>query len=216
MQNKIKVMIVDDQNIFTEALSSLLKLNDSLEIIATAENGKIALEKIRFNQPDILILDYEMPVMDGEETTIEVIKQFPKIKIIMLTMHNEAALVKHLLDLGLHSFLPKSCDIEQLLEAIQTVQEKGFYISQQTEKSIERVEETKASITFNKTERQIIRFMVFGKRDREISDILGIPFDTVNRHKDQIRLKTGIKHPAQIGAYAVKHGIVDVRDFRIK
>lgn len=217
MQGKIKLMIVDDQNIFAESLVALLKIYKEVEVIDSAENGQIALEKIALREPDVLILDYEMPIMDGQKTAIEVVKRFPKIKIIALSMYDEIALIAHLFDIGVHGFLPKNCDGKQLMDVIRIVTKEGQYIPKELAQRINSVEEKRCSDkSLNRVERNIIKLMCFGKRDKEIAESLDISINTLKFHKENIKTKTGIATSAQIGVYGVKHKIVNLRDFRLK
>jgi DNA-binding NarL/FixJ family response regulator len=218
MKNKIKLMIVDDQRIFVESLAGLLNMYSDVEVINTAENGKIALEKMHLQEPDVLILDYEMPVMDGRETAKEVINRFPRVKIIILSMYDEDALIINLFEMGVHSFLPKNCDSQQLLRVIETVHKEGQYIPSNLEKRMENANANIGSLDkpLNHAEQNIIKLMCFGKRDKEIAESLDISINTLKFHKDNIRMKTGIITSAQFGVYGVKHKIVDLRDLRLK
>lgn len=217
MKSKIKLMIVDDQKIFAESLAGLLNMYDEVEVINTAENGQIALEKIGLKEPDVIILDYEMPVMDGEKTAIEVVKRFPKVKIIILSMYDEVALINHLFDIGVHSFLPKNCDSQQLIDVIGIVIKEGQYIPKELAQRINDKEQKKCSgKPLNRVERNIIKLMCFGQRDKEIAESLDISINTLKFHKENIKEKTGIATSAQFGVYGVKHKIVDLSDFRLK
>src|SRR4051812_46562270 len=115
---KIKIGVIDDQQLFRQGIISLLKEFDSLDVMLEASNGKELITKLKKAMPDVILLDIEMPVMDGIETT-EVLKElYPKLKIIILTMHTEQEMIMYMIEKGANGFLPKNENIDQVVEAI--------------------------------------------------------------------------------------------------
>jgi len=127
---KIKILIVDDHALYTTGLSNLLNCDERFEVIGVAANGQIALEKISVLNPDIILLDLEMPVMDGEQTAREIVRRFPKPKCIMVTMHEDICYALELLKIGVYGYVPKKCDADILYSAIATVHNGEKYISE--------------------------------------------------------------------------------------
>jgi two-component system response regulator DegU len=216
---KTNILIVDDHPLFAQCLGSSLNCYEQFNVNAYAENGEVALKKIEISQPDIILLDLEMPVLDGEETARQVMKRYPNIKIIVISTHDEVEYVLHLLKIGVFGYVPKNCDIDTLVDAIEDVIKGKKHLPEKISQKIKDFydeEDQIGSKALNEIEKDVIRLMAFGKRDKAVADSLDISIDTLKFHKINIRIKTGMETPAQFGAYAVKHKLVDIRDFRLK
>jgi len=130
MEKKIKIGVVDDQQLFRKGLISLLNEFDDLEVVLEAENGKDLLNKLTVKDvPHILLLDIEMPIMNGIEVLQKLHDKKSQIKVIIITMHDEEEMVLHLIEKGANGFLPKSEDIENVVQAIKSVMETGYYFN---------------------------------------------------------------------------------------
>lgn len=215
---KIKILIVDDHSLVAESVGSFLNTYDQFKVVGYAENGAIALEKLAASKIDVILLDLDMPVMGGHEASKIIVKLFPNVRIIIVSMHEEASIALELFKIGAFGYVPKGCDTEILVHAIEQVYSGNKYVSPQLAKRIESFEEREqiGSKALNNIEKEIICLMAFGKRDKEIVSSLDITINTLKFHKENIRGKTGMETPAQFGAFAVKHKLVDPRDFRLK
>lgn len=216
MKSKKKIAVADDQYLFRQGLISLLKEYDKLDIIIEASNGKELLEKMKVQQPHVVLLDLEMPLMDGIETTISIKTKYPNVKIIILTMHTDDEFIIHLLEKGASGFLPKDKDIEIVVDAIYSVLEKGYYfdehISKAMVKGLGKTKKTNPSFTaqyLSEKEIVIINLICKEYTNKEIADKLSISQRTVETHRSTILLKTGAKNTAGIVMYAVKNNLLD-------
>jgi two-component system, NarL family, response regulator DegU len=216
VKSKKKIAVVDDQCLFRQGLISLLKEYDKLDVIIEASNGKELLEKMKVKQPDVVLLDLEMPLMDGIETTVSVKSRYPKVKIIILTMHTDDEFIIHLLEKGASGFLPKDKDIEVVVDAIYSVLEKGYYfderISKAMVKGLVKTKKTNPSFTAHHlSEKEIVIVNLICKEytNKEIADKLFISPRTVDTHRENILLKTGAKNTAGIVMYAVKNNLLE-------
>lgn len=216
MSEKISIAVVDDQFLFRQGLISLLKEFDNLEVIMEASNGKELLEKMKVKLPDIVLLDLEMPVMDGIETTVEIKRKYPFIKIIILTMHTDDEFIIQLVEKGASGFLPKDKDIEVVVDAINSVVENGYYFDEHISKAVVKglVKAKKTNLSFtvqylSEKEIAVIKLICKEYTNREISEKLGLSNRTVDAHRQTILLKTGAKNTAGIVMYAVKHNLLD-------
>ncbi|MEZ4991657.1 MAG: response regulator transcription factor [Saprospiraceae bacterium] len=123
----IKLAIADDQILFLKGLRLLIRSFENVELIIEASNGKELIEAIALNQPDVILMDLRMPVMDGLEATEKIRELYPDIRIILLTMYDEERLINHMMKVGANGYLLKNEEPEVLRTAIQTVYEKEFY-----------------------------------------------------------------------------------------
>ncbi len=156
MKSNIKVIIADDHKLFRRGMIAVLDDIEGIDLIDEAENGVALLEKLKDNVPDIILMDIKMPEMDGIEATKQVLSDYPEVKIIMLTMHDDEEFIKHLVDIGVHGYLLKNTDVKEVTETITNVMDKGLYFNKwMTDMLIEgflnRKEETKV-----KEERKLI------------------------------------------------------------
>jgi two-component system response regulator DegU len=217
MKKSIKLAVVDDQHLFRKGLISLIKEFDELDIVIEASNGNELIEKLKTTKkPAVILLDLEMPGMDGIETTGYLQRKYPEIKILILTMHNEEEIILHLIEKGAHGFLLKDHPIETLVDAIYAVIDNGYYfndhVSKVMVKGLMRTQKIKPS--FNEvrlTEREIdvIRLICKEYTNKEIAEKLFISVRTVDGHREKILQKTKAKNTVGIVMFAVKNNMLD-------
>jgi DNA-binding NarL/FixJ family response regulator len=212
---KIKVLITDDHAVFRTGVKSSLSHYTDIEFIGEAENGVQLLHLINSLQPDVILLDIQMPVMDGITTLPQVKKMLPEAKIIMLTMSDDAGMISKLMEIGANSYLIKNSDSETIYEAIKTVYTKDFFFNDYTNKAmLSGLRSKKGSqqpladdADLSDKETQVLKLMCNEKSTKEIADIVDISPRTVEAIRDRLKIKTGAKSTAGLILYAVKHGI---------
>jgi len=220
MTSTIKLFVVDDHPIFIDGITGLLKDTPGFEIIGTANNGKELLEKVAVRQPDIVLMDINMPEMDGIEATKELKLNYPRIKVIMLTMFNDIRFIKELLEIGAKGYILKNISRDDLIKAINTVSEgKPFLDSAVQEKVIssmsaqddEEIDEKEAdAMVQNITSREleILQLIALGLTSQEISKRLFISKNTVETHRKNLLAKLNVKNTASLLKFAYKKGLV--------
>jgi DNA-binding NarL/FixJ family response regulator len=210
---KIKVLIADDHQLFREGLCNLLSESEEIEIVAQAQNGKDAVTLVgRFN-PDIVLMDIGMPVMNGVEATRLLHKKFPAIKVIALSMHTDKHFVKEILEAGAFGYLFKDCNYQQLMEAITNVNSGKKYLSETITQVLIQDYLNKESIKspnpeLSERESEILKLFAEGKSNREIADLLYISIKTVGSHKQNLLEKLDLKTTTDLVKYAIKKGII--------
>ena len=215
--DKINIMVVDDHRLFRKAIIRLIKTFDGIGEVWEAENGKECLEQIGKHPVHVLLLDLEMPRMNGVEVAEILLPKFPDLKIIVLTMHDSEKYIIHLLELGVHSFLLKNADPEELNLAINAVMEKDFYHTEQVsillrknlkEKLKKKRTTFKKTINLTEREHQILELICREKSTKEISQKLSISEGTINVHKHNLQLKLGVKSVIGLIRFAYESGIL--------
>ena len=218
MSEKIKIIVAEDHQLVREAFAFLLKNFDFIEILGMAENGIEALELLKEKEPDILFLDIEMPLMNGETTAKEVKKKFPNVKIIVLSMYNESYYILEFFRIGVNCYLTKGCSTEKLITAINSVYNEGEYFDEDIAQIIQRNTKIKpencilGQEPLEEAETEVLKLLCEGKRGKEISEKLQISIDTINFHKRSLKNKTGCDSTAQLVVYAIRNGIISLKE----
>lgn len=215
--SKIKVLITDDHALFRAGVKASLSHYKDIEFIGEAENGMQLLNLVKFLHPDVILLDIQMPIMDGIATLPEVKKILPDAKIVMLTMNDDVSMISKLMEIGANSYLTKNSDSETIYEAIKTVHEKEYFFNEYTNKALltglrnKRVIDNSLPEDAELSEKEInvLKLMCDEKSTKEIADIVEISPRTVEAIRDRLKMKTGAKTTAGLILYAVKHGIVE-------
>lgn len=218
MPEKIKVIIADDHALFRTGVKTSLGFYPDIEFMGEAENGMQLLNLVKFMKPDIILLDIQMPIMDGIATLPEVKKVLPDVKIIMLTMNDDVSMISKLMEIGANSYLTKNSDSETIYQAIKTCYENEFFFNEYTNKAMLaglRNKKNESNSPFadeaelSDKEINVLRLMCEEKSTKEIADMVEISPRTVEAIRDRLKIKTGAKTTAGLILYAVKHGIVE-------
>jgi DNA-binding NarL/FixJ family response regulator len=211
---KINIAVVDDQQLFRQGLISLLKENKNLNVMFESENGHDLLEKLKLKQPDVILLDIEMPVLDGIETTIRLKLKYPEIKIIILTMHDEEEMIVHLIEKGAHGFLPKNEDIELVIDSIFSVYENGYFFNDRISKAMvkglmnaKKIKPTFNDAELNERELEVIRLLCKEHTSPEIAKMMNLSIRTIDNYRFDLIKKLKVRNSIGLVMYAVKRGL---------
>lgn len=212
---KIKISIVDDHNLFRNGLKLLLDSEQKLSVVSEAANGKEFIENIETNIPEIVLMDINMPLMDGIETTEWLNKTYPEVKVIALSMFGEEEYYYKMINAGAKGFLLKNSGIDEVTDAIFQVYNGNSYFSQEllynvikSFKSNKEIEEESASLS--KRELQVLEEICKGLSNQEIADNLFISKRTVDKHRANLLSKTNSKNTANLIMYAIKNKLISV------
>jgi DNA-binding NarL/FixJ family response regulator len=204
----IRLLIVDDETIMRRALAGLLSLEPDFEIAGEASNGAEALALVPALQPDVVLMDVQMPVMDGLDATREMVRKFPQIKILVLTTFDDEALVADIVKGGAHAYLLKDCGGKQLSAVIRSVAHGDTAISDKVRDKIMNnltaMPAAGASADFNLTEREleVLKHLSRGSVNRDIAQTLGIGEKTVRDHISHILEKLHLRDRTQAALWA--------------
>lgn len=200
MMKKTSIIIVDDQRLYRQSLGSSLS-DFNIQVIGEAENGLQLFELLKMRNADVILLDVEMPEMNGSETLDSIRRVMPASKVIIVSQYNDEILMRDFMSRGANAFITKNTDIEIIADAIQKVHATGTYSP-----SAENVEHVEKAI-FNKREREIILLACKGKQVKDIGQELNISPKTVETHLTDIYRKLGVRNRAEFLIYAVKEGL---------
>ena len=209
---KIKILLADDHQLMLDGISSVLKAEKDLAIIATASNGIEVMEKLQSVPVDICLLDIQMPGMDGIETIEQIKNKFPGVKIIVVSTHDEKEIVFKVMRMGIGGYVLKNSSKTELVTAIKKIMSGGMYLSPAVEKIIIEGEtpETIAAnaIVLTPREKDILSLLAKEYTNEKIATQLFISYRTVETHRKNIMQKTATKNLAGLIKFAISTGLL--------
>ena len=213
MKETIKIIIVDDHEIFRTGLKMVLNKLRYVKVVGEASNGQEFLDLIRLTPCDIVLMDIEMPVMNGIDATTQAVKEYPELKVIALTMFTEDDYIQSMMDAGVKGFLVKNINKDTLDKAISCVAAGGNYFSEElfnffARKLNPKEDDKKEAIQFTSREKEILQLLAEGLSNKDIADVLYISVRTVIGHKSNMLAKTGCKSTISLLAYALKNKLI--------
>lgn len=208
---KLTIYIADDHTFVRKGMSRLLKTFERVGEVAEASNGKELIAMIKQTPPDAILLDLEMPIMGGTETAKYVIDHFPDVKIVVLTMHTEDFFVLKLMEIGVHGFLSKNAEPEEVERALYSVMEKDFYRNEIVNKAmLNGVRKTQTTSRLSSREMEILLLICQEYTPTEISARLQISEKTFFNHRTHILEKIEGRGNVSIVKYAYQHGFMEL------
>lgn len=197
----LRIAITDDHTLFRKSLSLLVGSFENMQVVVEAANGKELLDKLESVQVDILLLDLQMPEMDGFETSLIINEKYPDIKILILTLQKEEDAIKKVMDQGVQGYFTKNTDPSELKNAIVKLSDGGFYFEKSLSDIMQNVLEDSAiipkapeSIIFTEREMDIVRLTLKEYSGTQIAYELSISPKTVEKHKRNLMEKTDSKN----------------------
>jgi len=210
MIKKTRLVIVDDHQLIIDGIKALLRDEESIQIVGEASNGKEAIEVIDLLETDVVLLDIDMPVMDGIETSKILHQKYPKLAIIILSMHAEKGLIKNLVEIGVKGYLLKNSSRAEILKALNEVMEGNSYFSPEVTLSLlnksSENRSRQSEIDLTDREEEVLRLITSGFTNKEIGEKLFISHRTVDTHRTNLMKKLDVNNLAGVVSYAIKHG----------
>lgn len=213
----IKIGVAEDQQIFRRGLILLLNSFENIEVVNDAENGSVLLDQMAENCPDIVILDYNMPVMDGIETTKAIRKKYPRVKIILLSMYDDELFVESAIENGANGYLSKDDDLYEIEMAIQGVINNNYYLNDRVSKIFinnlmqnGKINPSFVSntIQFNQDEIKILCYISKEYTNQEIADELSKSVRTIEKYRARMIEKVGAQNSIGLVMYGIKNKII--------
>jgi DNA-binding NarL/FixJ family response regulator len=215
--NTIKVGIADDHKIFRKGVILSLRQYTNISFVFEAENGEELLKELETTQPDVVLMDLRMPGKDGIETTKEVSKKYPDVKVLILTMFEDERFVSHLMENGANGYLLKNADPAEIKKAIMEVMARGYYLNNFVNRVLlkKSANKTKAipslnsEIVMSDKEKEVVRLLCMEYTAAEIALKMEISPRTVESIKDRLMERFGLKNTAGLVFFAVKNNMID-------
>lgn len=214
MKSKIRVLLVDDHQIIIDGLRSLMKNTDEIVVSGDANNGREAIRLLDILNIDVVLMDIDMPVMNGIDALKEIKRVNPGVKVIILSMHNESGMIRNLLAIGADGYILKSTSKDELIGAIQKVAAGDKYFS--TEVTLSLLNGSQGFLPSSRhqvemltsREEEILKLIAEGFSNKEIGTRLFISHRTVDTHRTNLMKKLNTSNIAGLISYAIKSGLI--------
>lgn len=223
----ITIALIDDHKLFREGVKRILSYEPTFDVVAEADDGSEAKALIEEHEPDVVLMDINMPEVNGIEATRELIEHYPNTKVIILSIHEDETYVTHALQSGAQGYLLKEVDTESLMEAIKVVHEGGSYLhpkvthnlveeyrklleDKESSTAMKPVEYRKPLHLLTRRECQVLQLLSDGQSNRKIAETLVISEKTVKNHVSNILQKMEVVDRTQAVVMAIKNGWVEV------
>ncbi|WP_413718854.1 response regulator transcription factor [Silicimonas sp. MF1-12-2] len=207
MTQRTRVMIVDDHPMVAEGIEAILETYDDIEVVGTLSSGRQALTAAESLNPDVVLLDLNMPGMSGLTATELLLEQRPDIRILILTMHDSREYISTALNHGARGYVLKDVPTEEIKTAIDAVMRGEQYLCTGAEASLQpRISDGREPLTSR--EQTVLLELAQGKSNRDVAEALNISIHTVETHRKNIKRKLGISSTAGLTRYALEHGVL--------
>ena len=215
--NQIKVAIADDHKIFRKGVIMSMRPFMNIKFVMEADNGEDLLQKIPESMPDVVLCDLRMPIKDGIDATKSITKNFPGIRVIILTMYEDERFVGHLMDCGAAGYLLKNTEPAEIKKAIMDVMRTGFYLNPFVNKVLIKKSYSKqkfnhnlsSEIVLSDREKEVLTLVCMEFTATEIAQKMDISARTVEAIKDRLMERFGVKNSVGLVFYAMKNQLID-------
>jgi len=209
---QIKIAIIDDHDLFREGIKLVLSQIEGFEVVFDASNGNIFIEFLHHSFPDVVLMDINMPVIDGIETTRKALELHPEMNVIALTMFSDTTHYTQMINAGIKGFILKKSNKFELQQAINTVYSGGNYFSQEILQKIafQSVHFASGPDRLTRRELDVLSFVCKGFTSQEISERLFISIKTVEVHRTNIFRKSNVRNIAELISWAIKNNYFSI------
>ena len=215
MHKKYRIMIVEDHTLLREGLSTMIASDPALEVVGGADNGLDAVRQAVALKPDLILMDINMPVMNGTEALMDIKKREPTIKVMMLTAHKAEEYIRDCLQSGADGYVLKHATREELMTAIHKVLNGKIYLSQEVSDQIvigykgnANPYSQSAWQSLSAREREVLKLVAEGNTNKVISNLICISVKTVEKHRSNLMKKLNMHNSAALTAFAIEKGLL--------
>ena len=213
---KLRLVVADDHALMRRGICDLLEAEPGWEVVAQAVNGREAVDAVARTRPDVLVIDLAMPELNGLTAAREILRSFPKVEIVLLTMHNTDQTIREVLECGARGYVLKSDAEQDLIVAVKAVaQGKPFFTPSVAEVVLKgylrqnaRPETPERAQELTTREREVVQLLAEGKGNKEVAVAMRVSVKTVEAHRSNINRKLSIRSTSELVRYAVRNSIV--------
>ena len=214
MASMIRILLVDDHDLFRAGVGSILRSQDGMVVVGEYSDGEQAIEAVRREAPDLVLMDVHMPGIGGIEATRKILRIAPQTKIIAVTVLSDDPFPNQLLDAGARGYISKGSGSQEMMEAIETVMRGNYYISSDVAQKLtltnfRRRGEASPLDTLSAREMQIMLMITRGQSNQEISDALFLSPKTISTYRHRLFEKLDVSNDVELTHLAIRHGLLE-------
>lgn len=216
--SKVKVLLADDHTLFRAGLRSLIELEDDMQVVGEAENGRLAVELTRLLRPEIVVMDIAMPLLNGLEATRQILHETPNTKILILSGYSNDDYIDKVIDAGACGYLVKQSSPTAMIKAIREIRKGNKIYSPSISNHVRERYKGKTAdgkpvkvqgVDLTSRETEVLQLVAEGLANKQIADELSISVKTVEKHRQQLKKKLKINETAGLTRYAIAMGIIE-------
>ena len=214
--SKIRVLIADDHAILREGVRALLTANEDIEVVGEAADGKEALEKVERLDPDVVLMDINMPGLGGIEASLEMKKLGRRARILILSQYEDREYVRRLLKIGVSGYVLKKSAGSELANAVRAVHRGGLVLDPEVARTAMEEAGPAAPGTadpwesLTDREKQVLKLVAEGRSNKEVAEVLGISVKTAMSHREHVMEKLGLHNRTELVRFAIRRGVIRV------
>jgi two-component system nitrate/nitrite response regulator NarL len=214
MTQRIRVLLVDDHPLVIDGIQARLEDEGTIEVVGRGGNGQEAITLCKALQPDVVLMDISMPVMNGLEATRILSRDAPEIRVLILSMHDNREYMVQLIQAGAKGYILKDVSAAEMVKAVETVYHGGTYFSASASQTLfshfEQPGNETTESPLTQRELTVLTLLAEGHNNKEIARVLGISVRTVETHRQNIKAKLDIHTAAGLTRYAIEHALVQL------
>lgn len=216
--SKFKVLLADDHALFRAGLRSLMELENDIQVVGEAENGRLAVELTKTLRPEIVVMDIAMPILNGLEATRQILHEMPETKILILSGYSNGNYIDEVIDAGACGYLIKQSSPGAMLKAIRDIRKGNKIYSPSISNHVRERYKGKTAdgkpvkikgVNLTSRESEVLQLVAEGQANKNIADELGISIKTVEKHRQQLKRKLKINDTAGLTRYAIATGVIE-------
>ncbi len=214
MNKKFTILIVEDHTLLRHGLVDMIVSDPTLEVVGEVDNGRDAIQQAKILMPDLILMDLNLPIMNGTEALSEIKRANPNIKVMVLTAHKADEYIRDTLKSGADGYMLKNATRDEFMLAVHTVLDGGNYLSEEIALNFNDISGNDSVADWEKLsnrEREVLKLVAEGYTNKQIANVMSISIKTVEKHRSNLMSKLGLHNSAALTAYAIENKLVTIK-----
>ena len=214
MDKKFTILIVEDHTLLRHGLVDMIISDPTLEVVGEVDNGRDAIQQAKILMPDLILMDLNLPIMNGTEALSEIKRANPNIKVMVLTVHKADEYIRDTLKSGADGYMLKNATRDEFMLAVHTVLDGGNYLTEEIAMNFNDISVNDSVADWEKLsnrEREVLKLVAEGYTNKQIANVISISIKTVEKHRSNLMSKLGLHNSAALTAYAIKNKLVTIK-----
>jgi DNA-binding NarL/FixJ family response regulator len=214
LNKKFTILIVEDHTLLRHGLVDMIVSDPTLEVVGEVDNGRDAIQQAKILMPDLILMDLNLPIMNGTEALSEIKRANPNIKVMVLTVHKADEYIRDTLKSGADGYMLKNATRDEFMLAVHTVLDGGNYLSEEIALNFNDISGNNSVADWEKLsnrEREVLKLVAEGYTNKQIANVMSISIKTVEKHRSNLMSKLGLHNSAALTAYAIENKLVTIK-----